>query len=295
MVKKAHMLEDPPLQIVFADGFHAMQQIDNYLDQCILANKSAFIAISGQSGTGRSVAASYVLRRWQSKQNIEADRYIVPDVGPIHNDPSAIFVDWFTTVARKAGHVTQVNPAIRAALGVTIQQPGGSAYAFNFNPHAVSYGQVLRAAHPAAGAAVCLDDITKVKYLADCQEIFDGSSMLCVCTMTPELSAGANLNDWKVIALNALQGNDVAAFINDYWQNFTQRALPFDIAVVQRAFAQKSYTITKVRTLMRELLISKVVFAPNDPWDDIAFARALQFAEAGVNAPAVAAGAEGGQ
>jgi hypothetical protein len=295
-VQKVRIFSPESPKIVFADGFGALDDIDHYLKTCIDNRKTAFIGVSGQTGTGRSVAGQYVLQRWMALRQVPPARLIAPEIDEMHNDDQALIGEWFIKMSTLAKRIAQVPDAVRNDLLAELRQTG-APYAALLNQHALTYSDFFRAANPAVAVAICLDDITKAAYLKRCRTIFDDADVLCICTMTSELALAANAaaSGWTMMELNALQGNDVAAFIEDYWHQYTLNVLPFDLAVVQRAFAQKTLTIAKIRTLMREVLISKLLWSPDAAWGDAAFKRALEFAEVGLNRKIGADGTVGGE
>ena len=277
----------PNLTLVI-DGFQRLPTGEDYLRACDEAHATAFFAVVGQTGTGRSAAAKYILERWRQQRSVDLDRLIVPLVEEVHHDHYAIFTTWMSDMSGRASELTRIPAETETQLNAALMnQALLPIFTNQYRRHATSYGTELRAAHPNAAFAVCLEEIVDTKYLKTISTIFEKADTLCICTMSPAVAENADFEaiGWKEIRLEALRGEETAEFIDAHWRQHTDAAIPFEQTIVREAFAKRVDVIGRVRTLMSDILISKLTLSPDREWNLEAFNLALEKAEAGVSAP----------
>lgn len=275
----------PNLTLV-VDGFQRLSDEDAYITSSEKEQTTAFFAVVGQTGTGRSAAAKYILEQWRRQRGVDdAKRFIVPVVDEMHHDDYGTFTTWLSDMSERASEITRIPAEIGIDLIQTLtNQTLTKIFANQYRGHATKYGKELRAAHPKAAFAVCLEDIPDKKYLKSTKTIFEMADTLCVCTMTPAVAATVDFeaSGWNEIRLEALEGDEAAHFIAAHWEKHTEAAIPFEPEIVREAFSKRLDVIARVRALMSDVLISKLTFSPDVAWDRDAFNRALEKAEAGV-------------
>jgi hypothetical protein len=266
-----------PVQV---DGFGTLANIDEHLQARIAANQTPLIAIVGQTGTGRSLAAKYVIDRWLALRNLDSARLAIPEISTLHFDDHDIFRRWMSLLRELAWDLNIPIPAaVDAALDAAVNASNRATYPMTFRRHATAYAQFM---HPAnASYAFCLEEVPSDMYLESAKIAFAVAGILCVCTIKDASGIDPTQHGWMTIRLTSLTGEETTRFISDFWQKRSASALPFDRDVLRTAFANRTETIAKIRGLMSRVLIRRLESKPDAVWDADTFQEALERAEAG--------------
>jgi len=275
--------EDLP-KLVFMDGFQALAQIDTLVRNALSARRrrTSYFVVSGQSGTGRSAAAKFILnsymRIWREVEGNGEAPLLIPKLPENHFGEYQVMKSWMSMLrVDPAKNEIAINKEVNAAFQGAIRDADENTYIADYGEQARAWAKELRGL--GAAYAVCLEEVAEQKLLGPVKSIFDEVGTVCVITTNGKVVAE---NGWTRIDLSTLSGIEISDFIWDYWAKHTEKALPFNRAVVDGAFAKRTHPVRKIRTLMSAVLRHKLVLAPDTDWDAKQFQYALSVAEAGV-------------
>lgn len=259
------------------DGFSTLNEVETYLRTAREENTTPFLAIVGQTGTGRSLAAKHVLNLWRTIRGLSPERYVIPAIARLHFGDHDIFKRWMGFLRQLAWELNIPIPeAADTALEQAIANSDPSTYPTTFRRHAIAYANYMHAAD--ASYALCLEEIPAEIYLDSAKITFETAGVICVCTIKDNAEIDPGAFGWNTLRLSPLTGDEVTNFVSSFWHKCANSDLPFDVEVLRAAFNGRSDTIAKVRTLMSRVLINKLEAPPEEAWS---FADALARAESG--------------
>jgi hypothetical protein len=264
---------------VAVDGFCTMAGIDQHLAGAAAAGKTALIAIVGQTGTGRSLAARYVLEKWRQMKNLAPGRLLVPNIfqniEELHYGHYEIFKQWMSLLREDGWDLGVIPKEAYEGMKTATAAADKVTYAADLRQAARLYAGHLHA--NGASYALLLEDVPSGDYLASPKLMFPNAGVICVCTIKDNAKLDPQSKGWMPLRLSPIGGNETLNFVSSLWNKHTQSALPFDVNVLRGAFAGRSDTIMRVRTLMSQVLINKLE-AADGQWS---FTEAFARAEAG--------------
>lgn len=275
----------PPWSPVFVDGFRPVREdIDANLKASIDDNKPVFVLIVGQSGTGRSAAAKYVLDRYYALRGIAADHFIVPDVNVSQYDARLILGKWMQRLGRQGRRFT-TDQTLNAEMQTTVTQSLDATYEDLFATLVERYATDMEQSQAAFG--VLFENIVDFSLVAAAKTVFEDAVAPCVFTLelnhadAPKIRAAFDnllATHQTKIELNYLSGEEVAEFAHDHWAACNPGGAPgpFEREGVRQVFSDRPRPIATARILLARLHLMKMQFEnETPPWNAGKIAQTL--------------------
>ncbi len=281
----------PPVDI---DGFRSViEGIDAQLKVIIDARKPRplFVLIAGESGTGRTAAAKYVLDQFVRLAGIDPARFILPRV-EMHHDPKTLLGSWLETLVVDATDAQLIEGDLAEDTLKTIDTAGETFRA----KYALLIQRWVKAMNRKAFFGVLLENVLDAQYISSAKTIFQAVPAPCVFTVVqPQEDAPKNdvvrENARKVreafnaipddlrmlVELSALTGEDVALFASRYWAATGNAGVPpFEEKGITAVFGDKRRKIGTARTLLGRLHNIKIeTDLAGPPWGEKTLARIM--------------------
>jgi len=262
---------------IAVDGFCTMADIDQHLAAMIAARKTALIAIVGQTGTGRSLAARYVLEKWRELKGIDQGKLLVPNIfqelEELHFGHFQVFKQWMSLLREDGWDLGGIPRDAYDAMKTIIRDADEDAYASDFRQPARAYANYLHA--NGASYALLLEDVPSADYLAAPKLMFPAAGVICVCTIKDSVKIDPSTKGWMPLRLSPLTGDETLNFVSSFWEKCANSQLPFETETLRSTFKGRTDTVMRVRALMSRVLINKLESPPGEPWSfENAFARA---------------------
>jgi hypothetical protein len=257
------------------DGFRRLDEVDRHITAGIAKRKPTFFLVSGESGTGRSAAANYILAKYRELAQIAPAEYLVPKA---HLGEDAQFIsmrddDWTRAIKNWTSATVNVLSSERQQWGVIdevvnslrslraiVDEDGFEA------DSGAAFQQLHRQLGPSRRFAVCIEDLKSPKIVEQALKIFGGCSTLCVFTALA--AARENIirlceehGQWSVLRLDALAGADAETLVAACWRRASQAPLPFAEGAITAAF-ERPRPLGRVLDLVHRALTVKEANTP---------------------------------
>lgn len=257
----------PPVGV---DGFRSV--VDG-IDAAIKAQiagpepRPLFVLITGESGTGRSAAAKYVLDQFVRVSGIAAEKLLLPKVKPSY-DPRKDLGEW---LEKMAVSIARYSRDLAKETLRTIREASADTYRGDF---ALLIPQFVDELQKKASFGILLENVLDPRTIDAVQMVFEAAPSPCVFTaiqmpevvgrdepmndITRKIKAAFNNNVRKehrmLVELSSLDGEDVAHFAQQHWiASKVKGDPPFEHEGIQAVFSNKPRKIGMARTLLGRL------------------------------------------
>lgn len=259
------------------DGLSSLPRVDATLRTAVEQKLASFFLVTGRNGCGRTSVANYILDRHRELRKIEPKRFLDPQREANNHDDLAIFISWLGYLVTD---VYDINVELPDALSKEIDRVE------RLNPNMMKprlrgiitrISSLLVNADPAAGFAVCLEDIRTYQLVATASKIFERSQTVCVFTaqeydnimrdvIEPFEANFPNADD-AVVKLYPLSGRDASVLVEKRWQQISGHENPFDPTGIKQAFGTELRPVGRVLSVVGRLLDLKISDNKSgDPW-----------------------------
>jgi len=170
-------------RIARVDSFSLLEQVDVYLDARVQAGEPAFLVVNGRNGSGRSSVANYILARYRQLRGIDPQHFVVPNSGPLHDDPFGIYKNWALYLYDVLDEQNlELDDAVEQELITLPTAVDRETLPPRFMTLMRRVSRTLGAAMPPAGFGICLEDVTSLPIITTGKTIFQRAQTVCVFT-----------------------------------------------------------------------------------------------------------------
>lgn len=258
------------------DGFSNLDDVDRHITANLASSRPTFYLISGESGTGRSAAANYILARHREIAKFAPTTYLVPKA---HLGKDAQFVsmkddDWTRAIKNWTSAAVAVLTAKKQQWGViddVIVGLKGLRSVTNEDDFASDSLVAVERLHEelAPGGrtfAVCIEDLKSPQIVDRALEIFGAHPTLCVFTALGAayeniVRACQKGSQWAILRLDALAGEDAEKLVGACWSSVSAEPLPFEDGAIAAAF-ERSRPLGRILKLIHAALTLKEIHTP---------------------------------
>lgn len=260
-------LKEPThLQLVLrVQPFDVLDQVDVYLQQCIQDNRTAFVLVTGESGTGRSSIANTILASYRNQliedSNQRSSRFFLPDMPALNEDPFSVYAKWVYNLRNALyfrRHLLNPPASFFADIDTVYAARTSDDYDSKFQQFLGDISFLLSNQPEPAGFGLLMEGVPNPKFIASAREMFQYARAVCVLTVPsiqPEVVSAFNnaFPDLEacLVRLAGLQGQVIIELLKARWNG--ANSYPFNDAGVQQAFKQP-FPIAKVLYIVSSLL-----------------------------------------
>jgi hypothetical protein len=257
------------------DGFTNLDDVDKHITTNIASARPTFYLVSGESGTGRSAAANYILARHREIAKFAPTTYLVPKVHPGNgaqfvsmkdDDWTRAIKSWMLAAAavltvkkQQWGVIDDVVVALKGLRSVTNEDEVAS-------DSLVAIEQLHEELGPARTFAVCIEDLKSPQIVDRALEIFGAHPTLCVFTALGAayeniVRACQKGSQWAILRLDALAGKDAEKLVGACWSGVSAAPLPFEDGAIAAAF-ERARPLGRILKLVHRALAIKEINTP---------------------------------
>lgn len=260
------------------DGFSTHKpQVDAILEAAVKEKGPAFFLVAGNSGTGRSSVANWILARYCDLRGIERNRLIVPRRKVSNRDDFDTFLNWFAFLHNSIGDKEEID--LGKKLGDALEAVANTVQRVTMVPKfsdlAKRLSTTLTAQKSANGTAmpaafgICLEKIEEYRIIRTAIDIFEDVPTVGVFTTFDLANVGKEAVDLfrqgsgrtrHVVELGSLSAPEVVTIIGKRWSDASKYPdkPPFDPNAIEQVLGHPPRTPGRILVIMARLIDFKL-------------------------------------
>jgi hypothetical protein len=268
--------QDAELLVTDIQGFRAFPGLEALLAEH--GARPVFFLLVGESGTGRTSAANYLIYRWTEHRHIESNRLLVlPSRAGAAAAADDVLYDLLIYMRNEiqASSLWLADATDKRLREIEDVRPGSLIPALQNAMRMVNND--LKKEDNVNVAAV-IEQLKGFDLVEKVLQVFRHAETIVVLTADQTETIQRDVvsqidsklrQEIKVVQLFPLHGYDVGTLVEERWKQYSQHSSPFDRAGVIRAFSDNPRTIKRVLEIISMMLEFKQIDFGNlglDPW-----------------------------
>lgn len=251
--------------VVRVQPYDVLDQVETYLEECINQERTAFVLVCGESGTGRTSIANTVLALYRdrliSNQTQRGARFFVPDMPALNEDPYNVYSKWIYSL-RNALYFRrgQLSPPddFFSGFDKVYEARTSDDFATKFQQALGDISYLLINQPDPAGFGLLLEGVPNPKFITPLKEMLAYARAACVLTVPsnqPEVVSAFNSafpdQEARLVRLTGIQGKGIKHLLEVRWTGANPP--PFQEDGLEQVFQQPT-PIGKVLNIVSSLL-----------------------------------------
>jgi hypothetical protein len=267
---------DAQLLIMDIQGFRTFQRLDGLLADRAIPGRPVFFLVVGDSGTGRTSAANYLIYRWAKHKQFESDGLLVfPGKAGMDEADNVLYKLVMYMRNEIQARFLQLSDATDIRLTRIEDAPPGNLIPTLQRIVHMIYRDLREVEHLAF--ATVIEQLKAFDLVTNVLQVFRLAETIVVLTadrteamerdVLGQFDSDMN-REIEVVRLSPLYGADVGTLVEERWRRCSKDPSPFDRIDVANAFSD-ARTIKRVLQIISAMLKLKQAEFGNsglDPW-----------------------------